>query len=602
MQDMNNDSYNIFHSSLNLFRNSGRGSNFFASLKENNDLYDSLKKNFKISLTNQNPSFTNPNQIEFIEGKFDHKINDNEEFAFEERIEEKGKSSDENLVKESLSLMMNSQFELTIRFLEENFPIQFANNPILIFSLLKLEIFENLSQFNQEKAFQILEKIINFNEKVGLISKQGIDILQILISFPLVFNSRYYYYNKKNEILQNLSKLLTFEVLLKPNYFLNKNLFFNEHEHDINKTICSLKVVEEDIIFYIALLYKNNKKLNQFDNFMFDENQIVYDNKNSIFNQTIIEEFVRNFINSSLSSKSNFPVRFIPNVIKKERSMFLKKKEKPTSKENSSNNLFTVKREIANPNNERKSYDNEQINNLDGKIKVIKHSTLKGFHFTSTKRENIDKKVIRKYRKYLSKLDSLMYFDNRSEKKLIKFKNNLLFPPFEYKNEIFKSFNTSYLKWLFDDDEISIYYKEFFNINCDSIVDFLINTFKISDQKEINLLKKYLQNMPFIYKNYDKIKNAKSIFNDEDADFKIDDNIDDSESNQMESQSEAKTYSYIINNNNISKNITHRNINIIDNIFPIDFSDEKVYNYARQSIEKTMLNLSLDNFKKNDEH
>jgi hypothetical protein len=41
---------------------------------------------------------------------------------------------------------------------------------------------------------------------------------------------------------------------------------------------------------------------------------------------------------------------------------------------------------------------------------------------------------------------------------------------------------------------------------------------------------------------------------------------------------------------------------MIDNIFPIDFSDEKVYNYARQSIEKTMLNLSLDNFKKKDEH
>lgn len=112
--------------------------------------------------------------------------------------------------------------------------------------------------------------------------------------------------------------------------------------------------------------------------------------------------------------------------------------------------------------------------------------------------------------------------------------------------------------------------------------------------------------MPFIYKNYDKIKNTKSIFNDEDADadFKIDDNIEyiDSESNLMESQSEAKTYSYIINNNNMSKNITHRNINMIDNIFPIDFSDEKVYNYARQSIEKTMLNLSLDNFKKKDEY
>ena len=115
------------------------------------------------------------------------------------------------------------------------------------------------------------------------------------------------------------------------------------------------------------------------------------------------------------------------------------------------------------------------------------------------KRENIDKKIIRKYRKFIQK--SVKGKVN-SEVILNFIKGNII-PPFKIDDIEFKSINTNYIIWLFSHEEMHFWYSEFHEEFLDKLVNILTSKYNVNEEDEIELLKCYIINLNKIYHSVD---------------------------------------------------------------------------------------------------
>lgn len=138
---------------------------------------------------------------------------------------------------------------------------------------------------------------------------------------------------------------------------------------------------------------------------------------------------------------------------------------------------------------------------------AIRKSKIKEFKFRALKRENIDKKIIRKFKKYLKieskklKNTEIIHYLNNSEF-WFDFINSNLMPPFKYNKEKkeFRSFNTQYLEWFFEHkyslDLYNIFIKENFN---SILLLFGKSYFLTEENEEYSLLRNYINKLPLIY-------------------------------------------------------------------------------------------------------
>lgn len=208
----------------------------------------------------------------------------------------------------------------------------------------------------------------------------------------------------------------------------------------------------------------------------------------------------------------------------------------------------------------------------NGKSHSIKLEELKKYTFKSVKKENIHKKIIRKFRNFIkTKAKSL---ENQAD--FVKdYANNSLFPPFTYKTQSFKSFNSSYMIWLFSNQEIYQLYEEYISKNHEEIYDFLIKSLKIHDKNDQFLVSDYIVN---IYKIYSKHSHLLSLIpnandNTNHSDVNIYKNIY-SKEGEVYSDLHSNTYSlydvYILKNKDKDNEIAQSNLNtheIFDDIF-----------------------------------
>jgi hypothetical protein len=153
-------------------------------------------------------------------------------------------------------------------------------------------------------------------------------------------------------------------------------------------------------------------------------------------------------------------------------------------------------------------------NKKESKFAVIKEpknkkiSIAKDFIFKFTKRENIDKKVLRKFRKFLKivkKQNQLIEIN----KFWFSFINDNILPPMTYTNNAyndnvaFKSFNTTYMLWLFSHPGGIELYEMFLIDNKNSIISAFNDSF-ISEEDRI-ALDSYLTHFAYIY-SYQELK------------------------------------------------------------------------------------------------
>jgi hypothetical protein len=138
---------------------------------------------------------------------------------------------------------------------------------------------------------------------------------------------------------------------------------------------------------------------------------------------------------------------------------------------------------------------------------------LKEFNPKFTKRENIDKKVLRKFKKFLKDYYKThkAEFDQLENKEFwIIFLNGNLFPPMKYiqkdlsRTIEFKSFNTQYMAWIFSHKPSNRLYEMFLKQKGEDLYNSIIKKFKIDSESRDNIetlsqLKCYVFNIAEIF-------------------------------------------------------------------------------------------------------
>ena len=169
----------------------------------------------------------------------------------------------------------------------------------------------------------------------------------------------------------------------------------------------------------------------------------------------------------------------------------------------------------SNYNNFTKKY--EIKNNPKKRFRDI-HPFLKTFNPKFLKKENIDKKIFRRFRKFVRSI-------YRTNKNLPLFKKNPLFWQKFYSKNLLppvkimlsqngqliehKSFNTQYLIWLFNQEGTSELFEMFAKNETENVIKNFIEEYDLSDSKEpdiIGKLREYIKYIPEIYCGQNHIK------------------------------------------------------------------------------------------------
>lgn len=458
------------------------------------------------------------------------KAEKNEEVEFE--VREENVQSVESILSNISAFLIQGQFDSTLNFLEEKTSILLSSNQMIKLTLRKLDLFKNVATNNMEVAAKSLESLKSTLKALNLLNFRKSDYIDCLVEYPEVLKSRFYNLFKQNDYVQNLIKVINFEILGTDSFFSGANAMEGKplDFKKITEANNILKNIEDELIFYQASFNKSKHICDNFDEFMFNSGT-TYDSNSVLSNNLIIEEFLYELI-----SKKNENSKIL---------LFSQKKDISNNQNKKKETIFKTNTVILKPSQEKIQKKTNSI--IEEKAKNVKYSSLKSYNFKTVKRENLDKKIIRKFRRYLSlRLSDIPNSDKLSQI-FIKFSSNELFPPFTYENKIFKSFNTSYLIWIFENKDISTYYNEYIELNLDNMIQFLSNTFKIEDSQELFLLENYLKNMVYIYSNFEKI---------------------------IQSKIEEP----------------------IKNLEILELKDEKKYHEARMSIERNFMCLSVENF------
>jgi hypothetical protein len=137
---------------------------------------------------------------------------------------------------------------------------------------------------------------------------------------------------------------------------------------------------------------------------------------------------------------------------------------------------------------------------LQRQIKILK---IEKFIFTFTKRENVDKKLLRSWRKNLrNNKNKVQILTGENKTFWTNYMDCNLFPPFKYyennENYEFKSFNSAYIIWCFTHEKSLEFYEYFIKEDYRKIISYYIGNFNIKEN-ELRLLKEYLKNFGKIY-------------------------------------------------------------------------------------------------------
>jgi len=156
-------------------------------------------------------------------------------------------------------------------------------------------------------------------------------------------------------------------------------------------------------------------------------------------------------------------------------------------------------------------FDNIEHNKMT-MMKNTKLSAMKNFNFKTIKRENIDKQILRKFRKFIKTMYSSPYLVNMNsiscepfwEKFVIK---NFL-PPVQYDEFTeFKSFNTKYMIWIFTQEGFRPKFEEWVEANYNEILAKIIETVNLIDPTDKEMLENYLKVIAQIYSEFEQEDN-----------------------------------------------------------------------------------------------
>ena len=241
-------------------------------------------------------------------------------------------------------------------------------------------------------------------------------------------------------------------------------------------------------------ILSNNKPLKD------DVNHVIFENKNELINYNFYSDLNNNLKNNNLNL-----INSTNDENNKNKNIIINLNSEENNKNNNTESISLNSNSIGTKRNSKITI------NSRGSVKSYKSDLrkkkIKEFKFRQLKRENVDKKILRKFKKFLKNKSKEK--ENNEIKSFIKsnefwseyIKLNLM-PPFNYDKEniTFKSFNTQYLCWFFE-HKFSL---ELFNIFVRDNYEILLNMIKEAytlneNTDDYSLLKNYINTMPLIY-------------------------------------------------------------------------------------------------------
>ena len=412
---------------------------------------------------------------------------------------------------------------------------------------------EFLNGIIKNKKFLVEKAINNRNSSTQHnFNKVNNDFIKFLTNFCLKLKE----IKLKLLIITNLEN--TFINLKKELELIDTNLVKNEANQQLLNKILYLKKQrnneEYEIvlnIYLISCLYKDYFANNFFKDELFSQKQDFLNKKhfslnnlinqntntnininNNLDNEILLQQLPKHGNNINEKDNNNLPIKIsdpstiishIPNLFKK---IY---KPKVSRKKHSLNEKLLVLKEQNN---------NLGLNNIiEEKVDIIslkpkynfeesfqlplatyinkKNMKLNSIFFEFTKRENIDKSIIRKFRKTLaqsnyiqvdkeSKIENSLFPEVTYKSKFWKkFCNSELIPPFFFKEEkiVFKSFCANYLLWLFKNEDFLIVFKRYLTLFMEDIILFFSRKFHNENQLCQALCYIYSMSSIFIDKN-----------------------------------------------------------------------------------------------------
>ena len=300
--------------------------------------------------------------------------------------------------------------------------------------------------------------------------------------------------------------------------------FGDEEEENPKKKIFEIEKIEKIVHKSVENLFIESQKDNQFKPLAFHQKEL----KN-------IENI--NKEKDSLGTIKNIEIKTQDNTVDFSEELKEKDNLKINNEDNENNStdiILEKKEEIIN----FKKYNfftdpYSNYNNFTKKYKVEKnpkkryretHPFLKTFNPKFLKKENIDKKIFRRFRKFVKAL--------YKEKKNIQIfsKNELFWERFYFKNLLppvkityndklieHKSFNNQYLIWLFSQEGTTELFQLFIKKEAENVINNFIKEYNLVQSKEPNIIEKLRQYINYIPEIY-SLNNGKKNILEEDKD------------------------------------------------------------------------------------
>ena len=305
------------------------------------------------------------------------------------------------------------------------------------------------------------------------------------------------------------------------------NLFLLNKDNEENNQYKEYCKNKENFSKDVNILFRFEKVINEYyQSYKINEIHLYEPEKdNNIFDIKNLDKEVLDSFNfdENIEEKSEFLSSYSPfsnndkyDFIFENNKFFINNNSNNKEKNNKNNNNNKKKKNneltsISSNNTKKNSTKQIVINFPKYKSYKTDHrkKKIKEYKFKKIKRENVDKKILRKFKKFLK--NRLKEKTENEVKNYIK--NNgfwpdyismNLMPPFSYEKEniSFKSFNTQYLCWFFEHKFSLELFNIFIKIKYDDLLKKIKDDCKLKENSDdYNLLKVYMNSMPMIYGN-----------------------------------------------------------------------------------------------------
>ena len=358
-----------------------------------------------------------------------------------------------------------------------------------------------------------------------------------------------------------------------------------ETEEDQQKKIFEITKIKTIVHESVKYLFTESQESEQFKPLFYQEKE---NEKEKIVTKEKIKE--KDYENNNTKETINK----ITEIIKKE----IKENEN-TSEDGTTDVISEKKKDIinfkkfniftdpySNYNNYTKKYTIEK--KIKKRYRDI-HPFLKNFSPKFLKKENIDKKIFRRFRKFVKSL----YKENNNSsiftKNVLfwkKFNSQNLLPPVKIKEDNgelieHKSFNSQYLIWLFSQEGTIELFKLFTKKESVNLINDFIKEYNLKPEKEsndIDKLKHYIEYIPEIYDSYNMNNN-----NNNNNKIALDENKEIIDTNQFTIKKEENTSYLESYDNEASEN----------NPFKLDFGLFEKKNFMENPYDESDDNSSL---------